>query len=298
MDTKGMRAVANQSDTSCELQCVLDSGPHVSDYEGSLEAFERLQEVPQLVEDGVDMRAYAKAYANPSAIRASGLLPFAFYRVWKQLDAIEGASFGLRRKIKKVQTSLVQAMTISCANAGSLAGKTAVLIDASVSMNEALDESSLETCRDVASVLGALITRVSDDAWVCACTTTARHLLFCGCNVLKDSISVPFVGTNADFKAGFSLLQSSDFNADRIVVVSNTKITNGATGNEDLLGKIEGMTQRLDAYANHVGHDVWLHTIDLQGGEERRLLRPPVQVVVGWREDIVRDILRAEAQKA
>ncbi len=241
-----------------------------------------LRNLRNMMQAGAECESVLSMLSDPKAVRASRQLPFRFFSAWRELKQA-----GLLTT--SVSRALDHALEVSCQNVGRLAGRTAVLIDTSASMGSTLSMRSRITCRDVAAVLGAIVARVSDDAWVCAFDSTARQLAFGGASVLADIQAVPASGWCTHMDIAFDLLMMSGFDADRVVVVSDYEV-NGYRGG----GSSQTIQHKLEAYRKKVGHDVWCHAIDLQGYGTQQFIGRHVNVMAGWSDQMLRFVRLAE----
>ena len=243
-----------------------------------------LRNLRNIVASGADYDPVLKVLSDAGNVRRARQLPFRYYSAWRELSAAGLMTTGIAR-------ALDQALAASCESAGSLPGRTAVLVDTSGSMGFPLSIGSKVTCRDVAAVLCALLTRMCDDAWVCRFDTSASALTLLGTSVLADIRSVPASGGGTNMIAGFDRLMQSGFDADRVVVLSDCEVNMAFGGRTSGIRTVQNA---LDAYRAHVGHDVWCHALDLQGYGTQQFAGPKVNVMAGWSEQVLRFVALAE----
>lgn len=253
--------------------------------EGRLGYMAVLRNLRNIITSGADVAPALGILGNPSAVRRSRQLPFRFYSAWRELKAAGLAS-------TRVTRTLDQALVLSCENVEPLLGRTAVLVDTSGSMGWCLSGRSKIVCRDTAAVLAALLTHISDDAWVCRFDTTASPLAFTGTSVLADIEAVPAAGGSTDMAAGFDCLMESGFDADRVVVLSDNEVNGRSWMTYDYGYK--AIQSKLDQYRAKVGHDVWCHAIDLQGYGTQQFIGAKVNIMGGWSEQVLRFVAQAE----
>ena len=243
-----------------------------------------LRNLRNMVGAGADVAPVLKVLSNPTAVRKSRQLPFRFYSAWRELDSAGMCS-------TRISSVLDAAMQASCDNVDRLHGRTAILIDTSGSMSATVSARSLVTCRDIAAVLGAIASHISDDAWVCQFDTNASPLSFIGSSILADVRAVPFAGGGTDMAKGFQCLMESGFDADRIIVISDNEVNGGRWG---WGGQMTAVQRELDVYRAKVGHDVWCHAIDLQGYGTQQFMGHQVNVIAGWSEQLLRFLMLTE----
>ncbi len=245
-----------------------------------------LRNLRNIVASGADYAPVLEVLSNVDNVRRARQLPFRYFSAWREVNAAGLMTTGIAR-------ALDQALAASCASAGRLPGRTAVLVDTSGSMGFPLSRGSQVTCRDVAAVLCALLTRMCDDAWVCRFDTTASVLPLSGTSVLADIRSVPASGGGTNMVAGFDCLMQSGFDADRVVVLSDCEVNMAFCGRA-FGSRTRTVQHALDAYRAHVGHDVWCHAIDLQGYGTQQFAGAKVNVMAGWSEQVLRFVALAE----
>ena len=275
---KGWESVLSERGNTAEVWNELIS-------EGRLGYMAALRNLRNIIASGADVAPVLAMLANPTAVRRSRQLPFRFYSAWRELKAADLLT-------TRVTRTLDQALVLSCQNVEQLGGRTAVLVDTSGSMGFCLSGRSKVTCRDTAAVLAALLTHISDEAWVCRFDTNASPLSFTGTSVLADIEMVPASGGCTNMEAGFACLMKSGFDADRVVVLSDNEVNSHTwTTRGPAYRTIQA---ELDRYRAKVGHDVWCHAIDLQGYGTQQFVGRQVNVMAGWSEQVLRFVSMAE----
>jgi hypothetical protein len=167
-----------------------------------------------------------------------------------------------------------------------------VLIDTSGSMSWSVSQRSVTNCRDIAAVLGAMVTQRADDAWVCGFDNYAKVIPMAGTSILSDVSMVPAAVGGTNMEAGIELLMRSGFDADRVVILSDNEVNAG--GRWYGRNNAKTIQSGIDEYRRKVGHDVWCHAIDLQGYGTTQVLGGHTQVLAGWSENTLRFIAYAE----
>lgn len=245
-----------------------------------------LRNLRSIIRSGSDVDRALALIADPDEVRRSRQLPFRFWTTYKTLKA-EGLLS------TKVSRALDSALVASCDNVERLPGRTAVLIDSSGSMSYGVSEKSDATCFEVAALLGAMFTHISDDAWVAVFSTRAEKVDLMGTSVLADMAAIPFHYGGTDMAAGFDLLCRSGFDADRVVVLSDNEV-NGGGGGWWRTNGTKAVQSGLDRYRIVVGHDVWCHAIDLQGYGTAQFIGPKVNVMAGWSDKVLGFVSKVE----
>lgn len=244
-----------------------------------------LRNLRSIIMSGSDVDRALALIADPDEVRHSRQLPFRFWTTYKTLK-------NERLLSTKVSRALDSALVASCDNVERLPGRTAVLIDSSGSMSYRVSEKSDATCFEVAALLGAMFTHISDDAWVAVFSGRAERVDLMGTSVLADMAAIPFHNGGTDMAAGFDLLCRSGFDADRVVVLSDNEV-NGGGGWWRTNGK-EAVQSGLDRYRIVVGHDVWCHAIDLQGYGTAQFIGPKVNIMAGWSDKVLGFVSKVE----
>lgn len=260
--------------------------------ENRLGIFAQLRNLRNMIQAGADIDPVLDTFRSEEAVRKSRLLPFRYLSAYQELR-----NAGLATT--KVAQALDTAMGLACANVDRLPGRTAVMIDTSGSMGYSISSKSVSTCRDIAAVLGAMATRISDDAWVCGFDWDAKVIPMTGTSVLSDMSMVPASGGATNMGAAFGLLARSGFDADRVVILSDNECNVSGGSGYGWNGRYveygrKAIQSRLEQYRRKVGHDVWCHAIDLQGYGTSQFIGPKTSVMAGWSEQVLRFVALAE----
>ena len=252
--------------------------------ENRLGFFALVRNLRNMLRAGADVGPVLERVSDREAVSRSRLLPFRFYSAYREL-AREGLL------TTRVARALDVALAASCHNVERLPGRTAVLIDTSGSMSSSVSARSIVTCRDIAAVMGALVTRISDDAAVVQFDTSASVVPMIGLSVISDSDMVPASGGGTHMACGFDCLKLTGFDADRVVVLSDNEVNGGGWWGNGT----DTVQAKMDEYRRHVGHDVWCHAIDLQGYGTQQFIGGRTNIMAGWSESVLRFIGMAEA---
>ena len=262
-------------------------------HENRLGTMAKLRNLRNMMMAGADIEPVLETFRSEEAVRKSRLLPFRFYSAYQELQRAGVAS-------TKVTGALDAAMANACANVDRLPGRTAVLIDTSGSMSQAVSRKSVTSCRDIAAVLGAMATHISDDAWVCGFEWDAKVIPMTGTSIMADMAMVSDSGGATNMGAAFDLLIDSGFDADRVIVLSDNEcnVEGGRQyawwSSRYVESGRKTIQSRLERYRRKVGHDVWCHAIDLMGYGTTQVIGGRTQVLAGWSENVLRFITYAE----
>lgn len=245
--------------------------------------FACLRNLRNIIGSSADVDPVLKKISDPDAVHKSRVLPFRFFSAYRELQKAGLAT-------TKVARAIDRALMASCDNVEGLEGRTAVLIDVSGSMHWRVSAHSDAQCRDIASVIGAMVTHISDDAWVCWFNNNAGVVPMTGLSVLSDIDKVPEANGGTDMAAGFDCLSALGFDADRIIVLSDNEVNSCYWGKDNK----KVIQSKLDEYRRRVGHDVWCHAIDLQGYGTSQFIGPKVNIMAGWSEQVLRFVSMTE----
>ena len=245
--------------------------------EGKVPFMAALRNLRNMMRAGADIDPVLAMLSDREAVARSRQLPFRFYSAYRELVYANMAS-------TKVAKAIDMALVHACRNADRLVGRTAVLIDTSGSMSCHVSSKSTVTCQEIASVLGAMATHISDDAAVIAFDSHARVVPMSGLSILSDIGMVPAHGGWTNMDDGFDCLMSTGFDADRVVVLSDYEVNRGR----------KTVQSKMDEYRRAVGHDVWCHAIDLQGYGTQQFIGGKTNVIAGWSEQVLRFVPMAE----
>lgn len=255
---------------------------------GSREEWERLiaeQKLPYMallrnlramLEAGVDEYLLVNRISDADAVRKSGVLPFRLYTAYRECKT--QASSALWRTFN-------QALTGSIKNLPALSGRTAVLIDTSSSMQQALSARSTVSVAEIASVLGATVCAMADAAYPYAFATTANPLSYLDSPLaFIEGIEHAFNGWSTDIEGAVMRLVDDDIDVDRIIVLTDSQ------GHSQMR-----IAQRaLDDLRRKLGHDVWMHVWDLAGYGTTQFAGKQVTHLAGFSDTALQFIAGAE----
>lgn len=241
-----------------------------------------IRNMRNIIQSGADIQPVLSMLYDAETIRRSRQLPFRFYSAYRELRSAGLATTSIAR-------ALDAAMVHACGNIERLPGRTAVLIDRSGSMGNRVSAKSSVVCSEIAAVLGAMSSYISDDAWVAEFNGSARVVPMAGMGIISDASLVSFPSGGTDMACAFDLLRESGYDANRVVVLSDNEVNGGYWHDNKKVIQSE-----LDRYRIKVGHDVWCHAIDLQGYGTQQFIGPKVNIIAGWSEQDLRFVGMAE----
>lgn len=254
--------------------------------ENKVGIFALVRNLRNIIKSGANIDPVLDKLYDRQLIAKSRMLPFRFWEAYRELS-------GAGLATSKVNRALDAALVNSCRNADPLPGKTAVLIDRSGSMSAQVSRKSKATCIDIAAVLGAMVTHISDDAAVFWFSNDAGVIPMSGMSVISDVQMVPVASGGTDMAAGFDRLMQASFDADRVIVLSDNEV-NGIGWWRSCKGS-EVIQRKMDEYRRKVGHDVWCHAIDLQGLGTSQFAGPKTNIMAGWSSEVIKYIALTEA---
>lgn len=253
--------------------------------ENKVGIFALVRNLRNIISSGADIDPVLAKLYDRELIAKSRMLPFRFWEAYRELQKAGIAT-------TKVNRALDAALINSCRNVDQLPGKTAVLIDRSGSMSGQVSRKSKAECIDIAAVLGAMVTHISDDAAVFWFGNDAGIIPMAGMSIISDVQMVPRASGGTDMAAGFDRLMETHFDADRVIVLSDNEV-NGTGWWRPCKGS-EVIQRKMDEYRRKVGHDVWCHAIDLQGYGTAQFAGPKVNIMAGWSDQVLRFLALAE----
>lgn len=254
--------------------------------ENKVGIFAIVRNLRNIISSGADIDPVLAKLCDRELIAKSRMLPFRFWEAYRELQKAGIAT-------TKVNRALDAALINSCRNVDQLPGKTAVLIDRSGSMSGQVSSRSKAECIDIAAVLGAMVTHISNDAAVFWFGNNAGIIPMAGMSIISDVQMVPRASGGTDMAAGFDRLMETRFDADRVIVLSDNEV-NGTGWWRPCKGS-EVIQRKMDEYRRKVGHDVWCHAIDLQGYGTAQFAGPKTNIMAGWSSEVIKYIALTEA---
>lgn len=254
--------------------------------ENKVGIFALVRNLRNIISSGADIDPVLAKLCDRELIAKSRMLPFRFWEAYRELQKAGIAT-------TKINRALDAALINSCRNADQLPGKTAVLIDRSGSMSGHVSSRSKAECIDIAAVLGAMVTHISNDAAVFWFGNNAGIIPMAGMSIISDVQMVPRASGGTDMAAGFDRLMETRFDADRVIVLSDNEV-NGTGWWRPCKGS-EVIQRKMDEYRRKVGHDVWCHAIDLQGYGTAQFAGPKTNIMAGWSSEVIKYIALTEA---
>lgn len=217
--------------------------------------------------------------ANPERVAKSRQLPFRFFSAYREVERT------------KTRRSIAEAIDSSIVNFPRLDGRTLVIVDESGSMVQPVSPKSKVTCFDVARVLAAAIVCSADDAEVLMFSSASKST---GIRTIRTTPKAGILA-NVDLMGGtswggtdmalpFKHIIETKRDFDRIIVLSDNEVNYGT----------ETIQCCADEFRRQVGHDVWVHAIDIAGYGSQQFIGKDTNIIGGWNDQVITFIAKAE----
>ena len=119
-----------------------------------------LRNLRNIIKSGTDIAPVLQVLSDPKRVRKSRQLPFRFFSAYRMLEK-EGLM------TPEIHCALEKALTVSVENLETIPDRTLIAVDVSVSMNWPISNKSTVWCSDIAGLLGAMASRICEDATAC-----------------------------------------------------------------------------------------------------------------------------------
>jgi hypothetical protein len=168
---------------------------------------------------GVALDEVIKKITDPESVKRSKQLPFRFYAAYQKVSDT------------RLKRALAQALDLSISNV-TLTGTTVAIVDLSGSMGSKNSEKSDMTYRDTAAVMGAIVSKKSDNPLVIAFADRAAIVDVNPDDTVMTSMNIinkTNVGGSTNAWAAFELLNQKGIKADRVVLLSDMQCYNSTS---------------------------------------------------------------------
>ena len=257
-----------------------------------------LRNLRNIVKSGANVTPVLATLSDPDQIRRSRQLPFRFYSAYRILNAE-------RLLTPQIHRALESAITSSVDNLERIPGRTLIAVDVAGSMGSQLSARSEMRCCDVAALMGALASRLCEDATVCYFSMTGSMS-----NVGPDGYKIEHYGkydsvldicarnsfsgggTDLSLPMKYALTRDGAVNLrpfDRVIYFSDNMCNSSSNG---LRKTVEGLA---DVYRRQYNRDFWVHGVDLQGYGTQQFCGPRFNLIAGWSDTVLKFINLAEA---
>lgn len=281
---------------------------------GKLGYMAMLRNLRNMVKVGADVAPVLERISDSEEVRKSRQLPFRFFSAYQTLE-----NEGLMTP--EIHRALESAVTVSVDNMEKIKGRTLIGVDISGSMGNRISSRSDISCSDIASLFGAMASKLCEDATVCyfeAAKESYRSYYRkhgvpfpeeqfanseeCGYRIAHygkyDSIldialnnSFAGGGTDISLPMHFALEKDATRNIkpfDRIIYFSDNEC------NRSFLGANRTVQGLADKYRALYNKDFWVHGVDLQGYGTQQFCDDKFNLIAGWSEKVLLFINMAE----
>ena len=257
-----------------------------------------LRNMRNIIKSGADIETVLKIISSREQVLKSRQLPFRFYSAYLMLQQ---AGF----MTPDIHNALEQAITASIENMEPVTGRTLIAIDISGSMSAAIARNSTVRCNDIAALLGAISSRLCEDAVVCCfdCAGSWSAVPDKSGYMIKrygkyDSIldicsKSRFNGGGTDMSLPMIYALEKDETArirpfDRVIYLSDNECNNSYDGFDRTVQEL------IEKYRLKYNPDFWVHGVDLQGYGTPQFCGRNFNLIAGWSEKVLPFINLAE----
>lgn len=270
-----------------------------------------LRNLRNIVKSGADITPVLAILADPIQVKKSRQLPFRFFSAYRTLE-------NEYLMTQDIHRALESAVSASVENMDKIMGRTLIAIDVSGSMSSSISDKSDIRCSDIASLFGAMASKLCEDATVCYFEAAKslyrdhfrrngwafpesrfKNSEECGYRIAHygryDSIldialknSFAGGGTDLSLPMQFALEEDATRNLkafDRVIYFSDNECNRG------LETTVQGM---VDTYRRKYNRDFWVHGVDLQGYGTQQFCGSKFDLIAGWSDKVLSFINLAE----
>jgi len=255
-----------------------------------------LRNLRNIVKCGADVAPVLAKLSNPKEIKKSRQMPFRFYSAYVELKKAGMMTPDIHEALEK-------AITLSTGNMPMMKGRTLIAIDTSGSMSSRISAKSNVTCGEIGVLLGALATRMCEDATVCYFNSAGwgwsssnqkgyrieRYGKYDSILDICEKNSRMSGGTDLRLPLEWALNENAYKPFDRIIYLSDNECNVSRWGNG-----IKSCQGLIDQYRGLKNQNVWVHAIDLEGYGTQQFCGKNFNVVAGWNERVLEFISLAE----
>ena len=256
-----------------------------------------LRNLRNIVKSGADLRPVLEVLADPGQVKKSRQLPFRFYSAYLTL---------VREKLltPEIHKALETALTCSIDNMETIPGRTLIAVDVSGSMGSTISMRSDVRCQEIATLMGAMASRICEDATVCYFDYLGYYSMERDVgyriahygkydSVLEICRKSAFAGGGTDLSLPMQYALEKDPTRhvrpfDRVIYFSDNECNNSHRG---LRQTVQGQA---DKYRAEFNKDFWVHGVDLQGYGTQQFCGGRFNLIAGWSEAVLPFILQAE----
>ena len=255
-----------------------------------------LRNLRNIIKSGADIEPVLKVLSDPERVRKSRQLPFRFFSAYRMLEQESLMTPAIHR-------ALEQALTVSVENLDTIPGRTLIAVDVSGSMTCPISSKSTVKCSEIAGLLGAMASRICEDAAVCyfdysggwSCVSNDGYIVehygkYDSILEICKKHSFNGGGTQMDLPMKYALEEDRSARLkpfDRVIYFSDNVCNSYSYG-------IKTVQSMVDKYRNTYNPDFWVHGVDLQGYGTQQFCGKNFNLIAGWSEKVLGFILLAE----
>lgn len=256
-----------------------------------------LRNLANIIESGADIEPVLTTISSREQVLKSRQLPFRFLSAYRTLEHKQLMN-------AKIHTALETALTVSVENMETIPGRTLIAVDRSGSMSSAVSANSVISCGDIGVLLGAISSRLCEDAAVIYFNAQGYGYSInnCGYRVEHygkyDSIldickkeNDYYGGTQMDIPMLYALKYDNTVRIkpfDRIIYLSDNECNASYDGFDKPVQKL------ITEYREKYNPNFWVHGIDLQGFGTQQFTGKQYNLMCGWNDRVLPFINLAE----
>ena len=256
-----------------------------------------LRNLRNIVRCGADIAPVLKVLSDPERVKKSRQLPFRFFSAYRMLEQENLMT-------PEIHRALENALTVSVENLDTVPGRTLIAVDVSGSMGSCISRKSTVMCSEIAGLLGAMSSRICEDAAVCyfdcpggwSCLRGDKGYIvehygkydsileICRKHIFSGG------GTQMDLPMKFALEEDKSASIkpfDRVIYFSDNVCNSSSYG-------IKTVQSMVDKYRKKYNPDFWVHGVDLQGYGTQQFCGKNFNLIAGWSDKVLEFILLAE----
>lgn len=256
-----------------------------------------LRNLRNIVKCGADIAPVLKVLSDPERVKKSRQLPFRFFSAYRMLEQENLMT-------PEIHRALENALTVSVENLDTVPGRTLIAVDVSGSMGSCISRKSTVMCSEIAGLLGAMSSRICEDAAVCyfdcpggwSCLRGDKGYIvehygkydsileICRKHIFSGG------GTRMDLPMKFALEEDKSASIkpfDRVIYFSDNVCNSSSYG-------IKTVQSMVDKYRKKYNPDFWVHGVDLQGYGTQQFCGKNFNLIAGWSDKVLEFILLAE----
>jgi hypothetical protein len=251
-----------------------------------------LRNLRNIVKAGACLTPVLARLSDPEQVRRSRQLPFRFYSAYRAL---------LTEKLMtpEIHTALEAALCASVANMELIPGNTLIAVDVSASMRNPISAKSEVRSCDIATLMGAIASRMCNNATVCyfdyrgSWSVNGRRgyrieKYAKDESILKICFKNAFSGGGTDMslpmRYALANAQTQTRPFDRVIYFSDNECNCGRDTVQSLA----------DLYRTYFNQNFWVHAVDLEGYGTQQFCGEKFNLLAGWSDNVLPFIMLAE----